>query len=236
MSPLPTQMRDRWASRVEPGAGPGTVYWHVLMTRYPEAQAAATAAQDVLRGLPGFHLTPEAWLHMTLFIAGSTEHIGTPDRLAEMTTNVRAAVHDIEPIDVTVTRVLYHPEAVMLAVEPVGRLRRLRDVVLDATATTVGDLDTLPSSTWVPHMTVAYSTAGQAAAPVIGALGKSVPEQRFVIDSFSLVVQWGPERRWNWESVDVVELRQDAPHLAALVAESLNIEPSFQAVMRASLM
>jgi 2'-5' RNA ligase len=207
VSPLPTQMRDRWASRAEPAAGQGTVYWHVLMSRYPQAREAATAAQSVLRRLPGFHLTPEAWLHMTLFVAGSTEDIGAPNRLAEMTANVRAAVQDMEPIELTVGRVLYHPEAIMLAVEPVNPLRRLRDRVLDASATTVQEVDALPSSAWVPHMTVAYSTAGQAAAPIIDALGKTVPEQRFVLDSFSLVVQWGPERRWDWVPIHLVELR-----------------------------
>lgn len=206
MSPLPTQMRDRWASRAEPAAGQGTVYWHALMSRYPEAQVAARAAQSVLGGLPGFHLTPEAWLHMTLFVAGSTDDIGAPDRLVEVTTNVQLALQDVEPIETRVGRVLYHPEAVMLAVEPVEPLRRLRDVVLGASAATVGDLGALPSSAWVPHMTVAYSTVGQAAAPIIGALGDSVPEERFLLDSLSLVVQWGPERTWNWAPISDVRL------------------------------
>jgi len=199
-------MRDRWASRAEPGAGQGTIYWHVLMDRYPQARAAATTAQTALRGLPGLHMTPEAWLHMTLFVVGPTDDIGTPDHFADMITNVRAAVHDIKPIDVSVGQILYHPEAVILGVEPVQPLRRLRDLVLAATAMTVRGLDTLPSSVWVPHMTVAYSTAGQAAAPIIDALGRSVPEQRFVLDSLSLVVQWGPERRWDWKPIGTVQL------------------------------
>jgi 2'-5' RNA ligase len=204
-------MRDRWASRPEPAAGQGTVYWHALLGQYPQARAAADAAQGVLRELPGFHLTPEAWLHMTLFVAGSSEDIGASDRLAEMTTTVQAAVRDIEPIELTVGRVLYHPEAIVLAVEPVEPLRNLRDAVLDATATSVGDLDVLPSCAWVPHTTVAYSTAGQAAAPIIGALGESIPEQRFVLDSFSLVVQWGPERSWNWEPISAIGLGGGTP-------------------------
>lgn len=206
LSPLPTQMRDRWASRTEPPVGQGTVYWHVLMARYPEARAAAASAQTALRGIPGLHFTPEAWLHSTLFVAGSTENIGTPEHLAEMTSNVQTAVQDVEPIEVTIERVLYHPEAILLAVDPAEPLRRLRDVVLDATATTVGELNTQPSSGWIPHMTIAYSTAGQDAAPIIDALGKSVPEQRFVLDALNLVVQWGPERSWTWEQVSDVDL------------------------------
>lgn len=206
MSPLPTHMRDRWASRPEPTSGQGTVYWHALLHQYAGAREAANSVQCVLRDLPGFHVTPKAWLHMTLFAAGSTEELGAPGHLAEMTTTVRAAAKYTHPIDLRVGRVLYHPEAIMLAVEPAEPLRRLREVVLDASAVTVKDLTTAPSSTWTPHMTVAYSTAGQAAAPIIAALGTSVPTKRFVLDTLSLVVQWGPERRWNWEVAGIVKL------------------------------
>jgi hypothetical protein len=59
VSPCPAAMRDRWQSRPEPPAGQGTVYWHASMGRYPEVVTAASEAQDVLRGLGGFHLTPQ---------------------------------------------------------------------------------------------------------------------------------------------------------------------------------
>jgi 2'-5' RNA ligase len=160
VSPLPTQMRDRWASRDEPPAGHGTVYWHVLLSRYPEARIAAKAVRDALHGIPALHMTPESWLHMTLFIAGTTDTIRL-DGISELTANVQNALRNVRPIEVQVGRVLYHPEAVMLAVEPVEPLRRLRDVVLSATGLNIPDQEALETSAWVPHMTVGYSTAGQ---------------------------------------------------------------------------
>lgn len=202
---MPTQMRDRWASRDEPPAGQGTVYWHVLLNRYPEAVAAAMAVRDALDGIPGLHMTPEPWLHMTLFIAGTTDTIA-PDRLSELVADVQDALREVPPIEVEVGRVLYHPEAIMLAVEPVEPLRRLRAVVMSGSGQSVSDLEAVETSGWIPHMTVAYSTVGQAAGPIIEALGKSVPLQRFVLDHADLVVQWGPEQSWTWELSGMVEV------------------------------
>jgi hypothetical protein len=117
MSPMPVEMRDRWACRAEPTVGHGTVYWHVLMSRYPGARAAAGAAQDVLRNFDGLHLTPMEWLHMTLLAAGSTEDIER-GLLDDLLRNAENALWNVGTLDVTLRRVLYHPEAIMLAVEP----------------------------------------------------------------------------------------------------------------------
>jgi hypothetical protein len=113
-----------------------------------------------------------------------------------------------KPIDVEVGRVLYHPEAVMLAVEPADALRPIRAAARHATAVAIGEnaAPAEPSSAWTPHMTVSYSVADQPADPVITALGKSVPAKHIRIDALSLVVQWGPERLWDWETIGVVEL------------------------------
>jgi hypothetical protein len=51
-----------------------------------------------------------------------------------------------------------------------------------------------------------YSTAAQPAEPVIAAPGKRVPTRCIAIDRLSLVVQWGPERLWDRETVGTVKL------------------------------
>lgn len=206
MSPLPVQMRDRWASRREPPEGKGTVYWHVLMSRYPEVRAAATASQDALRDIPGLHFTPDQWFHMTLQLVGSTDDIGR-GQMDDMLQNVRRVLDHVPPLDASVGRVLYHPEAIMLAVEPVEKLRSFKDLVRTATSSSLGWTDRCTTDEWVPHVTVAYSTAGQPAERVISALSKSTPTGRFVLNRVSLVVQWGPERNWNWDEVGDIGLR-----------------------------
>jgi hypothetical protein len=57
-----------------------------------------------------------------------------------------------------------------------------------------------------PHMTVAYSTTAQPAKPIIDAMGRSVGEHWATIDALSLVIQWGPERLWEWEPVGTIAL------------------------------
>jgi hypothetical protein len=52
---------------------------------------------------------------------------------------------------------------------------------------------------WAPHMTLCYSTTEQPAAPVITALGKTLPTCEATITEMSLVVQNGPETLWNWQ-------------------------------------
>jgi 2''-5'' RNA ligase len=207
MCPFPVAMRDRWKNRAEPSAGQGTVYWHVLMSRYPEARAAAAAAQQVLRGFDGFHLTPIEWLHMTTLVAGSTEEI-PHEQLGDLLDAARVALRDVAAPRVTIGKVLYHPEAVVLAAEPADELRAIQRAIRAATTSVTSDpIEDSASNRWVPHVTIGYSTTGQPAEPIITALGTSVPERCFVVDAISLIVQWGPEREWDWQQIGAVDLR-----------------------------
>lgn len=202
------QMRDRWANRPEPAAGTGSVYWHVLLGGDSAVQAAAEDVRHAVRGFPGLHLTPPEWLHMTLFAAGSTDDIEI-ERLADVAKDVQGALHKFPPFEVSIGRVLYHPEAIMLAVEPKPPLRELRERVRAATATAVVGLRVGPSEKWIPHVTVAYSTAGQPARPIIDGLGANVSNRRFTVGALSLVVQWGPERSWDWRIQESITLNGD---------------------------
>ena len=63
---------------------------------------------------------------------------------------------------------------------------------------------------WQPHATIAYSTAEQAAAPIIASLGKELRVTAALISAVSLVIQWGPERLWNWEPIGTVRFAEAA--------------------------
>ena len=87
----------------------------------------------------------------------------------------------------------------MLAVQPAEALAPVRNVVKAATSEVTGSScgagNKLP---WTPHITIAYSTARQPAAPIIAALGRSLPERSVQISAVSVVNQQGPERSWDW--------------------------------------
>ena len=208
MSPLPAQMRDRWSNRLEPPEGQGTVYWHALLGSYPEARAAAGIAQTSLATFDGFHLTPSDWLHMTVLVGGSTERVAR-EQLQSMLDAARVALADTLAPAVTLERILYHPEAIMLAVEPVVDLHGIRQRIDSITAPIIGrSVDDNATTRWIPHMTIGYSTADQPAAPIIEALGFSISPHHFIVGKIMLVIQWGPERWWNWEQIGAIQLRQ----------------------------
>ncbi|MEU5884411.1 2'-5' RNA ligase family protein [Spirillospora sp. NPDC047279] len=206
MSPLPTRMQDRWQSREEPPVGSGTIYWHVLFYGQPHIRAAAKAAQARLADFGGFHMTPERWLHMTTLAAGSADGV-SPEQLNAMLFKAREELARVDPIPVNFERVLYHPEAVMLAIEPAAALLPLRRAAQQATHEAVAEhRSDEAGSDWKPHLTVSYSTTQQPADPIISALGREIPKCQARIDELSLVIQRGPERLWDWQVVGTAKL------------------------------
>jgi 2'-5' RNA ligase len=205
MSPLPTQMRDRWQNRAEPAPGRGTVYWHILCRDYPQVRATAREAQSRLSRFAGLHMTPEQWLHMTTLIAGSTDRISS-EQMHAMLAEAQRSLSTIQPIRVILGRVLYHPEAIMLGIRPERALDPILKGIQEATREIMGGDGCDGPSSWTPHVTVSYSTADQAAEPIITALGMELPGCEVDISAVSLVIQWGPERLWDWEPIGTVRL------------------------------
>src|SRR6478752_8665687 len=115
--PVPDETRDRWSNRPEPDSGEGAVYWHMLFRDTPAVRATVRQAQARLAPFRGFHMTPEEWLHATALVAGTTEDISRVD-LELMLSGAQQHLGSIQPINVTVSRVLYHPEAIMLGFTP----------------------------------------------------------------------------------------------------------------------
>jgi hypothetical protein len=145
-------------------------------------------------------MTPEKWLHATALVAGTTDDISSGDPEL-MLSAAQHHLHGMRPINVTIARVLYHPEAIMLAFTPEDALDPIHHAVRQATLAVTGRTGSVtgPAARWTPHMTISYSTGKQPMAPVAAALGREVPRCDIIIRAVSLVIQWGPERLWNWQ-------------------------------------
>ena len=206
MTTLPAQMINRWHDRAEPGPDEGAVYWHVLMKDHPQVIELARDAQQRLARFPGLHMTPLERLHMTTLEAGPADQF-SPDQLEHMIKIASAMLVRTPGITVTVGSFLYHPEAIMLAVKPRRALASIHDAAQAATRAVTSDHDPDDLPRWIPHITVCYSTAEQAMAPIIAALG---PQPRECQIQISLLIQHGPERLWNWRTVDAVHLPSPA--------------------------
>ena len=98
----------------------------------------------------------------------------------------------------------------MLRVRPSDALLPILHAAQSATLEITGkegDIEGVPSGSWIPHATVSYSTAEQSAGPIISALdGKCPAPEELYVGAITLVVQWGPERLWNWVPVGIARL------------------------------
>ncbi len=203
---LPDQMTNRWQNRAEPGPGQGTVYWHMLMRDHPEVAGLARQARQRLSGFSGLHFTPLEWLHLTTLVAGPSDEF-SESQLQKMIHTAGQLLADTPPVTVTLGRIGYHPEAIVLGVTPAKALIPVRDAARKATDQVCGvrSQDGQPSS-WTPHVTMCYSTSSQPAGPIIDALGLELPSRTIQVSTLSLVIQHGPERDWNWSTIGTIRL------------------------------
>jgi 2'-5' RNA ligase len=205
--PIPAETRDRWRNRAELDSSKGAIYWHILFRDYPAVRATARQAQARLASFRDLHMTPEEWLHVTALVAGTTDDISS-EHLDLMLSEARQHLSGIQPISVTISPVLYHPEAIMLGFTPEGSLDPIHQAVRQATLAVTGRTgsDTGPADRWTPHITISYSTGTQRMAPIANALGREVPRCDIVVRAVCRVIQWGPERLWNWQPVGTASL------------------------------
>jgi 2'-5' RNA ligase len=204
MSPLPTQMTTHWWQR--PGRLPGRelYHWHMLFHDQPRVHELVAIAQKKLACQPGLDMIEMPWLHMTTYIVGFADEV--PDSAIEaMTTDARRRLSQVAPIRVSLGRVGYASNAIVLPVEPLDALSPILDAVRRATRATgcEGHTDTDP---WLPHISVAYSNTTMPAAPIIAALGRWLPKTEITIRSINLVSQTQVGRSWQWRPVAEVHL------------------------------
>jgi len=206
MTALPVEMIDRWQHRADPAPGEGNVYWHMPMHHYPQVIDLARVARQRLAQFGGLHMTPLDRLHMTTMVAGPSASF-SGDQLARMATTATDLLSTMPPVAVTLGRIFYHPEAIMLGASPAKALVPIRNAAL-AAARLVTGRDNFPDDPepWVPHITICYSTAHQPAAPLVAALGQSLPRCQVRISALSLIVQNGPERHWDWSTIATIRL------------------------------
>jgi 2'-5' RNA ligase len=142
---------------------------------------------------------------MTTLALGSAEAI-KPDQRSHLVSEAPKHLQSIQPVTVSLDRVLYHPEAIMAGTSSPETLRPIHEAIKAATRTVLGRNERTEPPSWTPHVTLCYSTEEQQAAPLIEALGNKLPPCEVTIRNVSLVLQRGPERLWDWHPIAHVSL------------------------------
>jgi 2'-5' RNA ligase len=205
MSPLPERMTDHWWWR--PGVRPSRrlYVWHILLDDQPDVLALARQCQALLADVPGLDLVPAPWLHMTTQIVGFADEIDDAE-VDAMCESAAKRLQRLEPVPVTLGRVLFHSEAVMLGVRSSRALDSVRESVRDAVAGAVRVHQLADAPDWTPHVTVAYSNRKAPAAPVIEAMRHAPPAADVEIREVSFVSQERVGRSYRWNRVATVPL------------------------------
>jgi 2'-5' RNA ligase len=204
---LPVRMASHWWQR--PGRFPGRILyqWHLAFHDQPKVVELAEIAQARLEKQPGLDMVATDLLHLTTLIVGFADEI-PQSAVDKMVTGARQRLATVAPIPVTLGTVGYHSQAIALVAEPLRALNPILDAVRDATATAgcEGHTDTDP---WIPHVSVAYSNSDGPSAPIIDALGHSLPKTEVTIKSISLVSQTQVGHSWQWQPIAEVGLTGD---------------------------
>jgi hypothetical protein len=206
---LPEQFIDR--RQAHPGAPDFTdsVCWHLLLGDQEPVQAIAREARLRLADFTGLHTTPLRWLHATVLLAGRAADLTQAD-MDQMLTKASLKLSGTAPPTVALGRVIYHPEGILLPMSPASALAPIFEAARAATLEVTGNpgVTSTPGPSWVPHVTLCYSTGQQSAAPIIAALGKSLPVREVTIDKLTLVIQRGAALSWDWRPIGTAHLGQ----------------------------
>jgi hypothetical protein len=204
--PVPDETRDRWSNRAELDSGEGAIYWHILFRDNPAARAAARKVQARLASFRDLHMTPEEWLHATALVAGTTGDTSSED-LEVMLSEAQQHLHSIQPINVTISRVLYHPEAIMLGFTPEGALDPIHRAVRQATLTVTGrtGIVTGPAAVDSPYDDLLQHGQTTHGAHRRGARARN-STMRHNRESRQPGYPVGPERLWDWQPVGTATL------------------------------
>jgi hypothetical protein len=127
----------------------------MLFHDQPAVHELVAAAQRKLAGLAGLDLIPIPWLHMTTYVVGFADEVADA-AIEEMTAHARRRLSDVAPVQVSLGRVGYATQAIVLVAEPWDALNPVLGAVREATlaAGREGHTDTSP---WLPHISIAYS-------------------------------------------------------------------------------
>jgi hypothetical protein len=134
---------------------------------------AVAADAELRRRHPGEHCPPLRSAEPEL--AARAADLTQAD-LDQMLAKARLNLSGTAPQTVTLGRVIYHPEGIVLPLSPASALPPIFEAAQAATLEVTGTpgLTSTLGLSWHPHVTMCYSTSQQPATPIIAALANEI--------------------------------------------------------------
>jgi 2'-5' RNA ligase len=180
-------------------------------------QGRLTPGAPVLHvmSLAGLDLIPHGWLHLTVQGVGMVADVPTAQRDA-IVAAVRTELAALRPPVVTFHEPVVRPEAIALPPAPVEQVQQLRAAIRTGMAAVRGDAVPESPSGFQPHVSIAYVSEDQPAAPVIRALGQApaVEPVTTTLTTVSLIEMHRDRRMYEWQTVAAAAIGTYRPYAA----------------------
>lgn len=200
------RMRDHWWWR--PGWKIGRTFytWHLTFDHAPDVHRLAAEYAAVL-DIPGLDVIPPRWLHLTMQGIGFTDEVATEDVDAIVEAS-RRRLAELAPFDVTIGPAVIDPEVVRLRIAPAEPVARVREAIRAGIADVWGG-DRVPEDEagYIPHVSLAYSSADGPAEPIVRATASiRVEPAKATITEAQLIFLNRDHREYQWTTYAVSAL------------------------------
>ncbi|MEV8568131.1 2'-5' RNA ligase family protein [Streptomyces sp. NPDC051322] len=198
-------MRDHWWWRPGWTVGRRFYTWHLTFDGQDDVHRLAAQYRAALAPMEGIDPIPDEWLHLTMQGVG---FVGEVDQ-ADVTAIVLAARERLAAVptfDVTLSRPVVDPEAILIPVQPDRPVRAVRDAI----RASIGEVLTeVPEKAegFTPHVSVGYSNTTGPKMPFEEAIASAdIKPARARISHADLITIHRDNRMYEWESLAKVPL------------------------------
>ncbi|MCX4550626.1 MULTISPECIES: 2'-5' RNA ligase family protein [unclassified Streptomyces] len=198
-------MRDHWWWRPGWTVGRRFYTWHLTFDGQGDVHRLAAQYRAALAPIEGVDPIPDEWLHLTMQGVGFVGEVDQADVTAIVGT-ARERLAAVPAFDVTLSKPVVDPEAILIPAQPDSPVRAVRDAI----RASIGEvLPEVPETAegFTPHVSVGYSNATGPKTPFEETIASAdIEPARARITHADLIIIHRDNRMYEWEPVVKVPL------------------------------
>ncbi len=197
-----TRLGDHGAWRPEWTSSRPRLLWYLTFEDQPQVARGFRRTMAALRRIGCVHVVPEPWLHLTVAHIGFADEVDDA-RLDAAAGAVEEVARDTAPLRLTTGSVRTLSDAVVVAVDPVDQVDRLRRLQAEVRSATVGagvPPDAEDEWFW-PHVSLGYAHGRTDATRVAEVVESTPPTPTEVVtDRLTQAVVTRAHGHYRWQA------------------------------------
>jgi 2'-5' RNA ligase len=196
-------VRDHWWWRPGWRQGRRAYTFHVVfdggtIDGADQVQRLVREYQAAVSDLGGLDSIPVKWIHLTVQGVGFVDEVDERDVEAVLAA-ARQRCAELAPFELTFERAIVSDEGIMLPGAPITPAAALRRALRAGIGDVWGEAGVPEGEAFIPHVSVAYSSASGSAARFVQAVEASTPQPATVaVRAASLIVLDRDARMYRW--------------------------------------